>query len=433
MLFLRLAASIVTSACLTAASSDRRNPLNAIGTVQDTSINTQSHRVTALSHFDISLRAFRRRIRLSLEPNHDILADDAQVQYLGPDGEVARTEVINRLEHKVFKGDTWAENLDGSFSKVGWARITVVQDGDHPLLEGAFSLNRDHHHIQTSRNYAQTREEQDPVIELTGEDYNVVWRDSDLAFPEELHTELKRDASAGRACNADSLDFNMDLSHPVYTGLGDQSDSTWASTPISNLFGKRQIDTGTGAGNGAGVNLASTIGQTSGCPSMRKVALVGVATDCSYTGTFDNESAARTNVINQLNTASNLYEQTFNISLGLANIVVNPAICPGSAPASAPWNVPCTANGIDIQARLNLFSAWRATRADNYSHWTLLTNCNTGSAVGLAWLGQACIVSANSRNTSSATASSGSTTGSVQTVSGANVVARTSTEWQVIA
>ena len=117
MLFLRAAASIVVSACLTAASSVSRNPLVALGSVQDASIDTQSHRVTALSHFDISLSAYRRRIRLSLEPNHDILADGAEVHYLGPDGEIARVETIDRLDHKVFKGDAWAQNVDGSFSR----------------------------------------------------------------------------------------------------------------------------------------------------------------------------------------------------------------------------------------------------------------------------------------------------------------------------
>lgn len=258
----------------------------------------------------------------------------------------------------------------------------------------------------------------------------VVWKDSDLArLTDDLHTELKRDTAAGKTCQSDDLDFNMDPSHPVFTGLNDQS-PVWASTPINSLFGKRQIDTGTGAGNGAGVNLVSTIGQTSGCPSMRKVALVGVATDCSYTGTFDSETAARQNVINQLNTASDLYEKTFNITLGLANIIISPKDCPGTAPAATPWNVPCNGN-LDIQGRLNVFSQWRGTKQDNYSHWTLLTNCNTGSAVGLAWLGQACIGSADSRN---ATTTRGqSTSNGVQTVSGANVVARTSTEWQVIA
>jgi len=328
----------------------------------------------------------------------------------------------------VFKGDSWAQNVDGSFSKVGWARITVVRDGEHPLFEGAFSVGNDNHHVQTSRNYAQTRDAADPTVELTGEDYLVVWRDSDLYTSDDQHVELKRDADSARTCSADSLDFNMDLSHPIYTGLGDQSDASWATTPINQLFGKRQIDTGTGAGNGAGVNLVSTIGQTNGCPNMRKVALVGVATDCTYTATFDSETATRQNVINQLNTASDLYEKTFNISLGLANIVVSPKDCPGTAPAATPWNVPCTGN-VDIQARLNLFSAWRGTKTDNYSHWTLLTNCNSGSAVGLAWLGQACVVNADSRNSTRGSGQSGG----VQTVSGANVVARTSTEWQVIA
>lgn len=425
MFFQRLVALVTTLASLTAASSVSRNPLSSLGSVLDASIDTQSHRVTALSSFQLSLSAYRRRIRLHLEPNHDIIAEGAQVHYLGPDGEIERVETIDRLDHKVYKGDAWAQNVDGSYARVGWARITVLRDGKDPLFEGAFSIDKDHNHIQLSTNYAQTRHEQDPSIELTGEDYMVIWRDSDITVDQQLHQELKRDAAYGDVCSSDRLDFNMDPSHPVYTGIQEQDTDSWASTPIGALFGKRQLDTGTGAGNGAGVNLVSSIGNTQGCPSMRKVALVGVATDCTYTATFDSETATRQNVINQINTASDLYEKTFNISLGLANLVISPKDCPGSAPAATPWNVNCQSN-TDIQARLNLFSAWRGTKNDNYSHWTLLTNCNTGSAVGLAWLGQACVVNADSRNSTSSN-------GGVQTVSGANVVARTSTEWQVIA
>ena len=53
-----------------------------------------------------------------------------------------------------------------------------------------------------------------------------------------------------------------------------------------------------------------------------------------------------------------------------------------------------------------------------------MTSCNTGSAVGLAWLGQVCVNDAFTSNT---------TGGGSETVSGANVVAYTSTEWQVVA
>lgn len=95
------------------------------------------------------------------------------------------------------------------------------------------------------------------------------------------------------------------------------------------------------------------------------------------------------------------------------------ASCPGTAPSTALWNVPCT-NNHTIEDRLNLFSAWRGTRSnDSNSLWTLLTTCETGASVGLAWLGQLCEKDAIAQNT--------------QTVSGANVIARTSTEWKVIA
>ena len=378
----------VLSIGFTAAHSQSRNPLSALGTVHDATVNTPSHRVNALSTFEISLSAFRRRLKLKLEPNHDVLADGATISYLGPDGEVERTEAIDRMVHKVFKGDAWGQNVDGSYSRVGWARVSVYRDGENPLFEGAFGVDNENYHVQLAKHYAQTRHEEDPTVELTDQDYMVVWRDSDIHFDNSFHVELKRDTDAGYVCSSDSLDFNTDPSHPVYTGIGEQDDATWGFTPISSLFGKRQLDTGTGAGNGAGVNLVSSIGSTAGCPNMRKVALVGVATDCTYTATFDSDASARSNVIQQISSASNVYEQTFNISLGLANLLVSPKDCPGSAPSSAPWNLPCSSS-TDIQGRLNLFSQWRGTKADNYSHWTLLTNCNTGSAVGLAWLGQA--------------------------------------------
>jgi hypothetical protein len=420
--------SLASLASLTLAHSQARNPLTAISTIQDASINTPSHRVNALQSFELSVTAFKRRFRLKLQPNHNVLAQGATVSYLGPDGEIARTEVIDRMAHKVFAGDAWRQNLDGSYAKVGFARLSVYRDGEVPLFEGVLGVGNEHYHLQLAKNYARTRHEEDPLVELAGEDYMVVWRDSDLHTETSFHAELKRDVGEEKSCLHDSLDFNRDINHPVYGGVGSQDDGTWGFTPISSMFGKRQLDSST-TGNGAGVNLVSSIGSTAGCPSMRKVALVGVATDCSYTNTFNNETDTRQNVINQMNSASEVYEKTFNISLGLANLIISPKDCPGSAPASAPWNVACS-DSTDIQARLNLFSAWRGSRSDNYSHWTLLTNCNTGSAVGLAWLGQACVSNAQSDN---GTTTGSSSSGDQNTVSGANVVAKTSTEWQVIA
>jgi hypothetical protein len=423
MLLHGLAAGVISSLiALADGSSVSRNPLKAVEAVRASSISTPNHRVAAHSRFDLSFHAFKRRIRFALEPNDEIIASDAQVHYLDRNGNIARSEPIDRKDHKVFMGDVWSQNLDGSFSRVGHARATVYRDGDKPLFEAAFDVAGDFHHVQLSSRYSELKHPLDPHIKHSDEDSMVIFRDSDLSAVDPIHGELKRRAVKDYSCGSDTLDFNLDPEHPVYsTGLDEQG-PFW-STPINNLFGKRQMDTSSGPGNSGGVNLISTIGQTSGCPSVRRIALVGVATDCSYTGTFKSTEDVRSNIIQQISSASSLYEKSFNISLGLQNLTISPADCPGSAPASAPWNVPC-GNGVDIQQRLNLFSTWRGKQADSNSHWTLLTNCPSGSAVGLAWLGQACIVNADSRN---------ATSGAIQTVSGANVVAKTPTEWQVIA
>lgn len=430
-------------ASLVSASSTIRNPLRALSTVQNSTIHTVGHRVTALSHFDLSL-VFHNdiEVKLSLEPNHDILPDSgATVTYLDAEGNVARVEDIDRLAHKVFKGTAWVrrESLDQkehSWVQSGWARITVRRDGLTPVYEGAFALFNDNHHIQLAYNYERTRHVMDPELEPRDDDFMVIWRDSDIMPSQDddyVHSELKRGLIQrdSLSCSSDFLGFNNDPEHPVYTTMLKRSETHWGAMSYASLFAKRQTDSTTG-GNGAGVSLVSTIGQTAGCPTTRKVALVGVATDCGYTAEFNSTESARQNVITQMNTASNLYERTFNISLGLQNLTISDSSCPGTPASTTPWNQACS-DSVDIQDRLNLFSAWRGTLQDDNSHWTLLSTCNTGSAVGLAWLGQACVSTSMSTN-GSTTGNGASTTGS-ETVSGANVVVRTqgASEWQIIA
>ncbi|KAF2806159.1 uncharacterized protein BDZ99DRAFT_422504 [Mytilinidion resinicola] len=414
------AALLLTCTELVSGSSTARNPLKTLAIAKNPSILTQNHRVTAISSFDLAFDLAGSRVRLSLEPNYDIIADGATVSYLGKDGTITKIEPIDRLAHKVFKGTAWLKRGSGPWTNVGWARIVIRRDGLDPLFEGAFTVHHDHHHVQLSSNYKATRDVLDPELGGRDDDYMVVFKDSDIMSVRD-HAELKRDTESKYACQSDNLEFNLMPDHPVYAGMRKREDDFWAA-PISSLFGKRQIDNPSGGGNSAGVNLVSTIGDTQGCPTTRKVALVGVATDCTYTGSFNNTETARQNVITQMNSASSLYESTFNISLGLANLTVSEASCPGTPPPAMPWNQACSST-VDIQARLNLFSAWRGSQTDSNSHWTLLSTCNTGSAVGLAWLGQACVTGSQSSNSSDGQ----------ETVAGANVVVRTSTEWQVIA
>lgn len=405
--------ALATYTSLTAADSTARNPLKTINLAKNPSILTQNHRVTALSNFDVAFDVAGTRIRLSLEPNHDIIGEDSKVTYIGADGNVIRQEPIVRLEHKVFHGTAWIKRGD-RWDNVGWSRIYIHKDGLEPLFEGAFTVHHDHHHVQLATNYKTSRQRQDPEIDLRHDDYMVVYRDSDISTQSE-HTELRK-RSGDIACRADQLEANQALDHPVFATMSMKPRDDGFFAPIK----RQNLDNTPGGGNGAGINLVSSIGSTAGCPTTRKVALVGVAADCTYVRDLNGTGRARDNIIAQMNTASSLFESTFNISLGLANLVVTEAQCPTSVQQATPWNQACTPS-VNIQDRLNLFSQWRGQQRDSNSHWTLLTTCNTDSAVGLAWLGQACM-----------TGSSPNGQGG-ETVAGANVVVRTSTEWQVIA
>ena len=293
--------------------------MNYLSLIENPQVNTPSLRVHAHSTFDLTFNIHRKqqRIKLSLEPNNDILHEDAYVEYLDQNGNIERTEKIDRSQYKVFKGTAWTEDLKGTWVHVGSARIVVRQDGDDPLFEGGFTIMRDHHHIQLQSNYMWTKHAEDPSLEDTSDEYMVVFRDSDIG-EDGAHQELKRSTAKGSTCAADKLSFNMQPSHPVFARTLKRDQGVWGAMSLSSLLGKRQIDTGTspGGGNSAGVNLKSTIGQSAGCPDTRKVALVGVATDCTYTASFNSTDSVRQNVITQINTASNLYEKSFNITLG---------------------------------------------------------------------------------------------------------------------
>ncbi|KAK0634616.1 Metallo-peptidase family M12-domain-containing protein [Bombardia bombarda] len=407
------------------AHSVQRGPLSYVSRIDNADIQTPSHRINALSSFELTfiIHKGRQRIRLALEPNHDIISEGATIQYVGADGTVRSVVPINRHDHRIYKGSAFIRHEGHSeWTNAGWARINVHQDGDRPLFEGAFRIDGDHHHIQTSTNYRQTTIDGDPKIENAPEEYMIVWRDSDLAATDydhhyEPNDELKRDLGSTAGCASDELLYNQDESNLFYRSAdAGQETSSWAVSPAT-LFG-RQLD-GTAGGNGAGVNLAGSIGSTSGCPTTRKVALVGIATDCTYTALFNSTESVRSNIIQQVNSASQLYEISFNISLGIQNLTISDASCPSQASASAPWNVGC-GNNVNITDRLNLFSTWRGGLAsDTNAYWTLLSNCPTGAAVGLAWLGQVC--------------QAGSQQSADGTIAAANVVVRTSTEWLVFA
>ncbi|KAF6834945.1 adam protease adm-b [Colletotrichum plurivorum] len=426
--FTTIAAAVIGLAAFaqeTIAHSSQRNPLKYITVLEDAVLHSPSQHCHALSHFDLTftLHDKQQEVRLALEPNDDILSQTFEVNYLGPDGKVRRTESVDRSEHRVFRGKTFIRHEGRSeWTNVGWARITIHRDGVDPIFEGAFRIDGDPHHILTGSNYRVRKHREDPDApdRRNPDDYMVVWRDSDVMEYYLDREDLKRDVYGRTSCSSDSLDFNAD--YKVFDAREPEPLQSVSSNSLfgGSLFG-RQIDGNTG-NNGAGVNLVSTIGQNNGCPTTRKIALLGVATDCTYTAAFNSTQAVRSNIIQVINAASEVYESSFNISLGIQNLTISDANCPGQASSSAPWNVACSPS-ITITDRLNMFSAWRGNSRDTNAFWTLLSTCGTDSAVGLAWLGQACTTGAQTSGDAS----------NNETVAAANVVIQTPSEWQVVA
>lgn len=74
---------------------------------------------------------------------------------------------------------------------------------------------------------------------------------------------------------------------------------------------------------------------------------------------------------------------------------------------------------MDLNSRLSLFSQWRGQQSGDAGLWHLLTNCSTGSEVGVAYLNVLCRVTTSGSNG--------------EYTSGTAVTAITSREWQVMA
>lgn len=225
-----------------------------------------------------------------------------------------RTELLVRSENKVFKGRSWLRD-DKGWYMVGWARIMVVRDGRDPLFKGAFSINHDAHHIDFRKTIRKDHRKLDPSVDLSGDSGMIVFRDSDMSSGLVLQT---RDVDVNSTmCPSDRLSFNNHPENAINKMiLEPRTSGTWGGIDLFGdvpFLGRRGItkrqtslddDSAYGGfGNSAGVNLQNTIGSTKGCPTTRRVALIGIATDCTYTGAFDSEDEARENIIDLVNTA----------------------------------------------------------------------------------------------------------------------------------
>ncbi|CEP15429.1 hypothetical protein [Parasitella parasitica] len=350
----------------------------------------------------LALNAYNQTFYLCLEPNLDLFHPEAVVHHTGD----SISQHIQRQDILVYKGhveqsfdmdNRWMQEqagilgFDSDSTKLGWARILIRHDlmlkhkTDQPIIEGAFKIKNDIYHIKSTSNYNLVKRSVD--ITAPHSDLMVIYRDSDT----QQQPQQQQEASKSHGCGFDNL------LHRSIVKRGDQQPQP----------------------NGGFTKLS---GQ--GCPTTKKINYMGAAADCTYVQYYRSADNAKTQIINNFNMASAVFEETFNISLGLINITIMDRSCPAEIDKDVSWNRACNGS-YSLGDRLSDFSLWRSKMSnDGAGLWHLMTNCATGVEVGLAWLKQLCNTEATVQISSD---------GKEQFVSGTGVSAITRDEWKVVA
>ncbi|WAQ92889.1 hypothetical protein PtA15_17A371 [Puccinia triticina] len=329
----------------------------------------------------------------------------------------------------------------------GWARILVHQatlemeaeeDLHQLIFEGAFEHDNQLWHIKPWDSFSslRTHADSEPTpweAHPTGGLIHAVYR-----APQPLGSSQQIQLNPASSFSLASMTSFLDhlLGIPTYrssvnipsSGMNFNQSSRLMPPSTTKTLHRRQSmgNDITWLGNTTtSSNFINSIGTTTGCPIGSRVVFIGVAADCTYVSKYKTQDAARMAILNNVNSVSAIYQRTFNISIGVVELNVQSPECPATPKADAMWNVGCPGSGtggLDLNRRLSVFSDWRGKKGggDGAGLWHLLTDCSSGSEVGVAWLGQLCEVQSQSSNTG-------------QVTSGTGVTAATTNEWQVMA
>ncbi|KAJ3562878.1 hypothetical protein NP233_g9304 [Leucocoprinus birnbaumii] len=402
--------------------------------------------------FRLILSAFDETFFLHLRPNDDLIHPKARINYYstGPDGRsfIKYSKPLFRESVRAYLGEVVA--ADHSYTRMredaariipdrthpahlGWARLVVYDQGDAdagvaPEFEGAFSVKGDVYHIMTMHNYLRTKHDLDTedieVVDVGLDSNLVIYRESDMMTPEEEHLTRTGERPVGKVdvkhgCGHDRLRYNTDpLQNPLLV-KAPQPLTRWYDNPFG-IFGNGSLAPRDDIpSNSATENFRDFIGSTNGCPTSPKIALLGVAADCAYVTSLGTQENATRQMLTSFNTASTLYKNTFNVSLGILHLAVQEPNCPSTPDPNVPWNVGC--GNVTLEDRLSLFSQWRGQQGnDSTALWHLMSGCPTGTEVGIAWLGTLCNQQASPNQQG-------------EIVSGTAVSTSGRTEWQVVA
>ncbi|KAG0197567.1 hypothetical protein BGX28_008973, partial [Mortierella sp. GBA30] len=386
--------------------------------------------------------AFNTTFHLYLEPNTDFIHPEAD---LGPDVLLDDIKAFKGVvvQNQQYSDRKWERALTTSrIAKrtvehmlheegiVGWARMMIEHDisnANTVLLRGAFMVNDDTYHVTTRQHYQVNKRSDDAQPAPTSSGSSVViYRDSDLYKPKSLSKTKRGFTSDETTCGADTMlnrtaghmeamsslghYYPPDLTAAVPMMGGFEMSSSWAGVLNTPLV-KRAV---------AGPNPVPD-----GCPTNRLVNYMGVAADCAYVRNYGGTIGARKQIFADFNTASGIYESTFNVALGVIKLTIMTENCPATPVKGEEWNQDCSA-GYTISQRLSDFSFWRGQdgRADDGAGlWHLMTKCNSGPVVGIAWTKALCQMKTLPQPAQ----------GQQQFTAGTGVSSVTPNEWMVVA
>ncbi|KAJ2368558.1 hypothetical protein IW150_005377, partial [Coemansia sp. RSA 2607] len=398
--------------------------------------------------FHVQLRAFNTTYSLVVEPNHDLIHPDAVLTQTLETGQVVKTPIPTH-DIGVYRGHVlrvgavqpqqmseslrkWEMSKRDQFSfdeKSTWVRLSVFLDAQgRAVLDGMFGVDGETFYVKPAAAYARTKRDADPALSnplsRRSEELrfasSIVYRQSDLVNEDDGHSHHQRKrrrdgssaASGAQTCGAHRLTANTP-EMPPRLEIGD---------PLHPVRMVKQV----GDVRGLLTKRATAFDNSpdalnAGCISARKVLYMGAAADCSYVTQYQSQDGARQQILSNWNQASAVYERQLNVALGLIKLQIEQLTCPTVLSANTPWNRGCS-DGYAIDSRLSDFSTWRAAQGDDgCGLWHLMTNCPTGTEVGLAWLGTMCMT----------TSSTNTAQGGVSSGTGVSAVSRD--EWKVVA
>ncbi|KAJ1981364.1 hypothetical protein H4R35_000755 [Dimargaris xerosporica] len=408
--------------------------------------------------FQWEFHAFNTTFRFLLEPNHDLIHPEATWSRASLDhahlpfdrsaikiyqGHAMTVEMPTGLAQQspspsahLFRHSRQELDSDrnwGQYSLPGDARL-IIYDYDQngqPIFDGSFDVEGATYYVKPIALYEDTRRSDDPTIASPSirspahrDSSMIVYRSTDYApdtasqstsalhrrqdprFSSSIrsqcataHSEWNRQQTAAavshQLANLDRPSY-LEVPHDPWLGLARRSE-----LPEQWL---RQLRRDT---------------PQAGCPGSTRVVYFGVAADCTYVQAYQTPDKARAQILSNWNQASAVFERQFNVKLGIIELKILDSGCPISPDSKLPWNRGCASN-YPIEDRLSDFSQWRGSKGkDSAGLWHLMTNCPTGTEVGIAWLGTLCLTKANQQP-------GGYTSGT-----GISAVSRE--EWQIVA